>query len=175
MARRERQGRGRTLATWIAGALTLLGSAALLRRHAPATESHSGATGRGRPVTPPSRRALAAGFETHDLSGGTLGLLVAGLGMTAATVVGIMFLMLGFFHSENRASAPPLTPEQTAQVLPPEPRLQADPVSDLARQFTREEALIHGYDWLDASHTRARIPIDRAMTLVVGHSLDGAP
>ena len=43
-----------------------------------------------------------------------------------------------------------------------------------AHRWGREaRAALDGYGYLDPSRTRARIPIDRAMQVVVGRSLDG--
>ncbi len=174
MARRDRPRLRRAL-TWAAGAVTLIASATLLQRFVPAVRRPPDATGRGRPSTPPSSRALAFGFEPLDLGGRNLALYIVGLGIVVTAVIGVMFLMLGLFHAENRASAPPLTPQQTAKVVPPEPRLQANPVADIGRQIAHEEQLIHAYGWANTAHTRARIPIGRAMTLIVGHKLDAPP
>lgn len=49
--------------------------------------------------------------------------------------------------------------------IPPEPRLQPSPQSDLAGFRAHKEALLSGYAWTDASHTYARIPIARAMQI----------
>jgi hypothetical protein len=118
---------------------------------------------------------LAEGFETEDMSARDMSWLVAGLGTSAAIAVGLMLLMLLYFQNLNRAEAPRLTPEQQVQITPPLPNLQADPVAELAQQRAREEALLHGYAWANPDHTRARIPIDRAMALTVGQSLDNGP
>ncbi|MEP6810905.1 MAG: hypothetical protein ABI992_11735, partial [Chthoniobacterales bacterium] len=51
------------------------------------------------------------------------------------------------------------------------PQLQANPAVDLARmQFADDEAL-HHYGWVDKQHGVLRIPIDRAMDLIVERGL----
>jgi hypothetical protein len=49
--------------------------------------------------------------------------------------------------------------------IPPEPRLQAHPRSDLARLQQQEEQLLAGYAWIDSTYRIARIPIERAMAI----------
>ncbi len=49
---------------------------------------------------------------------------------------------------------------------PPGPRLQTRPAEDLRAYRTRESALLDGYAWLDAKGGIARIPIERAMSLL---------
>ena len=49
--------------------------------------------------------------------------------------------------------------------IPPEPRLQAHPQTDLAKFRAQKEALLSGYAWTDAQHDYARIPIERAMQI----------
>ena len=49
--------------------------------------------------------------------------------------------------------------------IPPEPRLQAHPQTDLAKFRAQKEALLSGYAWTDPQHDYARIPIGRAMQI----------
>ncbi len=90
-------------------------------------------------------------------------------------VIGLMLLLLGSFREQRREQRPQLTAEQTARLQPPKPNLQAHPVGDLAMLRANENRLLHGYGWIDPGHTRARIPIERALTLMVGRSLEAAP
>ena len=87
-------------------------------------------------------------------------------------VVGIVFAMIWRFNIASSRPWSKLTPQQTARLVPPAPHLQVDPFADLAQVRAREERLLHSYGWTSADHSTARIPIDRAMALVVGKSLD---
>lgn len=49
--------------------------------------------------------------------------------------------------------------------IPPRPRLEAHPQRDLAQFRARKEAILSSYQWLDAGHDHARIPIRRAMQI----------
>ncbi|MCJ2013178.1 hypothetical protein [Methylobacterium sp. J-076] len=113
------------------------------------------------------------GHETRDVNVRNTALVMGGLALSAVAVVGGMVLLMNLFAARQRAALPGLTPQQTARLVPPPPNLQPDPYEDLARQRDGARAALDGYGYLNPAHDRARVPIDRAMELVVGRSLDG--
>ena len=132
-------------------------------------------SGRGRRRTPPSPRALGAGHETVDADAGRVGQVLVGLAVVVILSVGALGLLLSHFHGRHAAHRPQLTAQQQASVQPPLPRLQVRAYADLRSVQAHEQALLHGYAWQDAQHGRAKIPIDRAMALMVGRSLAPLP
>jgi hypothetical protein len=82
------------------------------------------------------------------------------------------FAVLGIFNAmEKHAAAidkeqsPILTAEPNR--LPALPRLQPDPVGDLHQMRTAEDRILRGYAWIDQKNGIVRIPISRAMQLLV--------
>ena len=68
-----------------------------------------------------------------------------------------------------------LRPERVATPLAaradvPAPRLQSAPASDLAAFRRQKEAMLDEYRWIDRDRGVVRIPIDRAMQLLVERS-----
>jgi len=57
--------------------------------------------------------------------------------------------------------------------LPPAPRLQSDPPLELERLRAEEKARLETYGWVNREQGIARIPIERAMDLVIEHGLLG--
>lgn len=58
----------------------------------------------------------------------------------------------------------------------PTPRVQIDDGNqDVADLHAREDLLLNNYTWVDASHSKVRIPIDRAMELIAQRGLPVAP
>ena len=55
--------------------------------------------------------------------------------------------------------------------LPPEPRLQANPVADLDALHAAEDTVLNSYGWVDKSHNTVRIPVARAMELLAQRGL----
>jgi hypothetical protein len=105
----------------------------------------------------------ATASSTHAPSGIDVRRIVGLLAIVAAAVVvlawGIHSAMLHW-----------ITPEHTALVartapIPPAPRLQPSPGTDLEALRSQKRALLSQWQWTDASHQFARIPIERAMSL----------
>lgn len=59
--------------------------------------------------------------------------------------------------------------------IPPKPRLQAHPQTDLAKFRAQKEALLSGYAWTDPQHDYARIPIGRAMQIYAQQHAQAVP
>ncbi len=160
----------------LSGALSAAREAGLrMLRSTPAEQPEEDQSGRGDPSVPASPAATSAGHEVADMSGGLMTRLAVGLLASAACVIVLMLLLNRWFHQADRLDQPRLTAEQTMRVLPPAPRLQTDAVHELGALHDREDALLHHYAWITPERRRARIPIDRAMILVTGRSLDAAP
>jgi len=95
--------------------------------------------------------------------------------LTAITLV-IAALTVGFYRfldtRESALKAPrhPLA-AGVDRPLPPTPRLQTYPFDDV-KVFRQEEArLLEHYQWIDRNAGTVRIPIDRAMDLLVDRGL----
>jgi hypothetical protein len=112
------------------------------------------------------------GYETRDVNARNTVLVMAGLAGAAAAVIGGMVLLRNGVAAHQRAALPALTPQQTETLVPPRPNLQPQPYADLDRQRAAARAALEGYGYLDPGRTRAHIPIDRAMQLSIGRSLD---
>jgi hypothetical protein len=127
-----------------------------------------------RPAANTQRDPNDPGHETRDVNVRNTALVLAGLALAAVAVIGAMIWLMGSFAASQRRARPALTPQQTARLAPPPPNLQADPYADLDRERAAADAHLAGYGYRDATRTRARIPIDRALDLVVGRSLEPA-
>lgn len=97
-----------------------------------------------------------------------LGLILA---ITIITMVGMGLLFKSYANRMQAADVPvsPLAVERTV----PEgvPLLQVRPLEELAVQRAAEDRLLLEYGWADQELGIARIPIDRAMDLVVDQGL----
>ena len=124
----------------------------------------------GAPSDPPSAASLAAGYDVNDAAAGRLVWTMLIFAASAIIAVALMVLFLGLLRHQDTARDAALTPQQRVEAPPPLPHLQADPLDEMAAARTRQDAKLHGYARIDAN--TARIPIDRAMALVLGQSLD---
>jgi hypothetical protein len=113
-------------------------------------------------------RAPHGGHEPGDIAPERV--ITASLGVLAliAFTMVAMWLLLAGLERWQTAARPPahaLTGTR-GERLPPEPRLQEDPLADLAALRAREQRQLDGYGWVDRKAGRVRIPIARAMELL---------
>lgn len=98
----------------------------------------------------------------------TLGLLA----IIALAVVAMWYLGTGV---ESRLIAgdppPPALPEARVEHQPPAPNLQVDPRQQLLDLRAEEERILTTYGWIDRTHGLTRVPIDRAMDLLIERGL----
>ncbi len=98
------------------------------------------------------------------------------------TTIASLLLMFGVFRylevRENAAQIPPAsTTTLNPNRLPPEPNLLFNEHEAVNREDIRaeEDKLLNGYSWADRAHGVVRIPIDRAMDLIVQRGLPARP
>ena len=138
-------------------------------------EARQARQARGHHTVSPSAEAKHAGHETTDIDVRGVAFILAGFAATAALVVGIVFVMIWHFHVSQHQSWARLTPQEITHVAPPPPRLEVNPLAVIQRHVAEQQHLLTSYGWTSADHATARIPIARAMALIVGKSLDVHP
>ena len=107
-----------------------------------------------------------AAHESRDLSVRAIVWFAAG--MVISGVV-IYFLLGGFwaFLRDYTQRGAALSPFAVSHQLPPEPRLQVSPPSELRNFRLWEEQQLRTYGWINRSGGIVRIPVDRAMDLIL--------
>lgn len=103
---------------------------------------------------------------------------LAGLSAILVVVVALAFVLMWWLSQrmlDERIAAdppPPLLPEARVPHEPPKPRLQAEPFADLTALRAEEERILTTYAWVDEAAGIARVPVDRAMDLLVENGLE---
>ncbi len=114
------------------------------------------------------RHEGAQGFD-HEI--GIKGLVVFVIGLVGLLVVaGVAMWLLSAGLREARVAADPPLPKLPEARQPYEikgPRLQADPPADMAALRALEEESLNRWGWIDEDDSAARVPIQRAMELLV--------
>lgn len=113
---------------------------------------------------PGVQRPLNPHYETTDVPAGLI--VRIGLGLLAGLVIAIIVLAI-FFRLASEQPAPRWTAPSPLPAEPPAPRLQVSPVQDLQRLRALEDAVLYSYGWIDREAGIARIPIERAMEILV--------
>lgn len=91
--------------------------------------------------------------------------------ISAAAMVGLFDALVG----REAALSAPLNPlAATLSRLPPQPRLQADPILDLQTLRAAEAERLGTYSWVDREAGLVRIPIERAIELLAARRTDTA-
>jgi hypothetical protein len=125
-----------------------------------------------RPATPGTGE-LHGAHEKKDVN--IRGAALFGVGLTAVLVIvlGSMVWLFDWFarREAGRQGEPTTLMMRPAVQLPPEPRLQENPAKDLADYRAEEEALLNGYGWVDRKAGQVRIPVRKAMEIVVRKGL----
>ena len=115
-----------------------------------------------------------AGYEHTDANVWLLAKFALWLAISAIVIHGGVWLGFALFVEQRQATTEaefPLAVETTAPRLPVEPRLQRSPPNEMHEFRLREDAVLHGYGWVDKNAGTVRIPIDQAMRLTLERGL----
>ena len=111
------------------------------------------------------------GYEKSDAS-------PRGLVYFALIIAGILVLtflslrwLFGYFQKAENPGSFVAAPFADARPLPPAPRIQSNPGADMQSYFQSQQNLLNSYGWIDRQNGIVRLPIDRAMELVLQRGL----
>jgi hypothetical protein len=106
------------------------------------------------------------GYEDSDVSVGRL-IAFAG-GVVALIVLGVLGSAVVFhFFVRHQPLGPPASPFEDVRAVPPEPRLQTTAPLELQHYRADQEKILESYGWVDSQAGIVRIPVDRAMDLLL--------
>jgi hypothetical protein len=110
------------------------------------------------------------GHETSDAN--IRGLIIFGVGLCCLVIAGFL-ISKGVFHYfvGHQGLGPPTSPFENVRMLPPEPRLQVSAPQDLEQYKAAQGETLNSYAWVDQNAGVVRIPIDRAMDILVQKGL----
>jgi hypothetical protein len=114
------------------------------------------------------------GYERSDAD--VRSLLKFGFSLFAILVVVFISMWWTFFYfAKSQQLGPPASPFENARVLPPQPRLQPQPRLDLQAYCDAQMQELNTYGWVDPHNEVVRIPVDRAMDLIIQRGLPSRP
>jgi hypothetical protein len=114
------------------------------------------------------------GHERRDADVVSLFLVAGLLVICGALVISSCLGLLHFFHTKDRARSMHTATTTQHGAECPEPRLIVTPAADLEKFRAREDEELKSYTWIDRKSGIVRIPIDRAMELIVQRGLPPA-
>jgi len=114
----------------------------------------------------PTKETPKRGYEDSDVNIG--GLFWFAAAVVALIVMGVLASTIAFrFFVHHQSLGPPASPFEDVRQLPPAPRLQTNAREDLRRYHQDEDKVLGTYGWVDQKANVVRIPIDRAMDLML--------
>ena len=99
------------------------------------------------------------------------------MGIVALVLVGVLVSALTFrFFERLTPMGPSAAPFEDVRDLPPGLRLQTAAPDDLKRYRDEQDKILAGYGWVDPRAGVVRIPVERAMELLLqkGYSVRGS-
>ncbi len=113
------------------------------------------------------------GHEERDVSFAPLVRGVIGLIALIVASAVLTRVLFSYLAGHEAAISPPPNPlaQSFGRQVPPEPRLQPDPLRDLQTMRTEEDALLNSYGWVDRKAGVVRIPVQRALELLAQRGL----
>jgi hypothetical protein len=117
------------------------------------------------------RRSEEAGYELRDLNAGYVGLFGLGLAIVLVISVVVASLMIHFKTVQHVRHETPIPQLARERETTPGTRLQIDAQNELREMRAAEDTVLNSYGWVDKNAGIVRIPVDRAMEILVKKGL----
>ncbi|HLH41559.1 MAG TPA: hypothetical protein VKV74_01140 [Bryobacteraceae bacterium] len=111
------------------------------------------------------------GYEKTDASPRGLIYFVATIAAILAITAAFLFFLFHYYQRSETGGAFVAQPFVAAEPTPPPPRIQPDPTTDMRTYADSQQKLLNTYGWVDRQNGIVRLPIDRAMQLLVERGL----
>src|SRR5690349_18099222 len=112
------------------------------------------------------------GHERKDVNVISLFAIVLTLFILGAVIFLVVTMMMHYFkaHEPSKTAGQANIPATHSEEFP-QPRLEVKPGASLAEFRAAEDADLNSYGWIDRNTGTVRIPIDRAMQLILERGL----
>ena len=115
--------------------------------------------------------ARSGGYEKSDANPRSLVYFTLTMAVIlAATCVSLIWLFKHYEKTENPGSFV-VAPFAGTRPLPPPPRIQPNPALDMQSYLQSQQSLLNSYGWIDRQNGIVRLPVDRAMELLLERGL----
>jgi hypothetical protein len=116
---------------------------------------------------------VTRGHETSDAHFKSV--VISAAGLFALMIFGLLISLGLLSILKSRSADPGKHPDTFVEIhegtLPPKPRIQSNPHAALVALRATEDSLLTSYGWVNGDSGVARIPIDRAMELLLRKGL----
>lgn len=115
------------------------------------------------------------GHDRRDVNLRVILITLGIMGVTAIVIHTSLWFLMRAYAAHPAESVEQASADARGAQNPPEPRLQISPPSDIAEVRREESGALTTYGWTDRRAGFARIPIERAMDLLVQRGLPRTP
>jgi hypothetical protein len=111
--------------------------------------------------------------HAHETSDANIrNLIIFGVCLGLLVIAGLIASRAVFhYFAGHQGLGPPASPFENVRMLPPGPRLQVRAPQDLEQYKGTQEEILNSYGWVDQKEGIVRIPIDRAMDILLQKGL----
>lgn len=115
--------------------------------------------------------------EHRDVNVWAIGKIAIALALLTIASIFLMFGVFRYFEVRENAGQAPVPPAAIIESnkLPPQPRLIENEPQDLQEYRAEQDRTLDTYGWVDQQHGVVRIPISRAMDLLVQRGFPARP
>jgi hypothetical protein len=150
--------------------VSALGLALGVARGAPLGLREAAIEGRTDPIDPTTR------YEGSDLYPRAVFLTGVGVLVGTGVIILLVYPVFSYLRHERAEVSPvPTAAARGGNPVPPEPRIQASPTTDLHDFRVWEESQLHDYHWVDRQKQTVSIPIDEAIRIVARRGIPPQP
>jgi len=107
------------------------------------------------------------GFERQDVRVGVVLVLLVLMMVAGALVHAPVWYLFDHYRKTYESRDVRRTQIETQEPVPPEPLLEVNPTANWEAYRAQQQKELTTYGWISREEKRARIPIDRAMELMV--------
>jgi hypothetical protein len=118
--------------------------------------------------------AGSPGYETRDANVRGVFSFLVGLSLMLVFTALVCWVLFKYF-SAGQANRVPASPFSETRQLPTGPQLQVNPRQDLLRFRAEQEHALESYSWESREDGTVRVPIERAMEMLLKQGLPVAP
>jgi hypothetical protein len=111
------------------------------------------------------------GYEKTDASPRGLIYFAAVIAAILAITASLLLWLFKHYQRTETAGSFVARPFEAVEAVPPPPRIQPNPAADMRTYAESEEKLLNTYGWIDRQNGIVRLPIDRAMELLLERGL----
>lgn len=115
-----------------------------------------------------------AGHELKDANVRPIVIVLAGLAVSVA-MVGLLVYGIFWYMADHPVNTARPNPMAEPVQLPPPPRIDTIPGSELKKLHTYEDEILSTYGWTDPNKGIVRIPIDQAMQMELERGFPTSP